>query len=82
MERRISLPLYLSKGLIDGQSRSRRAIMSLEKVLEISTGHGNHTHSFCFEVRNLARLGVEGIRKNPARPIQIVNSPSCKWHFG
>ena len=81
MERKISLPLNLSEGLIDGRSRSRRAIMSLINSVRTNTKNmTSHTHSFCSEVRNLECLGVEGISENPARPIQIVNNPSWKRH--
>ena len=81
MERKISIPLNLSEGLIDGRSRSRRAIMRLSKSVRTNTQNTTtHTHSFCSEVRNLECLGVEGISENPARPMQIVNNPSWQRH--
>ena len=81
MECKISIPLNLSEGLIDGRSCSRRAIMRLSRSVRTNAQNMiSHAHSFCSEVRNLECLGVEGISENPPRPIQIVNNPSWKQH--
>jgi hypothetical protein len=43
---------------------------------------GVYTNSFCSGVKKLQSLGVEAMRKNPAKPTPIVRNPAWRLYFG